>query len=109
MTDHLRSKSLFRALLLGSLSDKQQFRDAIGLGIVLVVAVCAIEVTSWIGIRVMFWICVVGAAFIGLGLVSALAIQMANPEARSGFVASWRAYRSARRDGAAKPGNEDQG
>jgi len=86
-----------RTLLPGSLTDKRQFKDAVALAVVAGVAFVAFEVTRWIGIRVMFWICVVGVVLIGLGLAGALFVQMANPEAREGFAASWRAYRRARR------------
>jgi len=111
MSEFKRSKSLLRALLPGSLSDRQQFRDAVGLGAVLLGALVAFEVTRWIGIRVMFWICVVGVVLIGAGLLSALAFQLANSDARDGFLASWRAYRSARKNGLViqEPKEPDQG
>lgn len=88
-----------RTFLPGSLSDKRQFKDAIALAVVAGVAFVAFEVTRWIGIRVMFWICVVGVVLVGLGLAGALFVRLADPEARKGFADSWRAYRSARRDG----------
>ena len=111
MTDFRRSKGLLRTLLPGTLSDRQQFGDALKIGAVFLAAFVAFEVTRWIGIRVMFWICVVGVVLIGAGLLSALAFQLANSDARDGFLASWRAYRSARKNGLViqEPKEPDQG
>lgn len=110
MTDFRRSKGLLRTLLPGTLSDRQQFGDALKIGAVFLAAFVAFEVTRWIGIRVMFWVCVVGGGLIGIGLLSALGVQLANAQARDDFFASWRAYRSARKNGttAVEPGKGDQ-